>query len=336
MKKPIFVVGANRSGTTLLRLILNSHSEIAIPDELVYFRGYKFNLGRHNWKRSTMGHDEYDYFVRSFLSRNVEALAPLDTDRLAEEILSEGEPNVQRPYQCALEAWARAHGKSRWGEKTPGNLFFARDIKMMFPDAQFIYMVRDPRAGALSMQRATIYSTDIVMNAHNRRHYMSAGLRSLESVVPAADRTVVRYEDLVTDPEGTTRALCRFLGIDYEPAMLEYHETASRFMKSRAATDINADANRPIQDTKAESWKSEMSPRDIAVVEHVCHDVMHRHGYEPSEYRLSAADRLTVSVRGAYWRYQMWKHRESPGYQVMHGFMPRFREEAQAGRSIAA
>ena len=339
MSKPVFIVGANRSGTTLLRLLLNAHSEIAVPDELVYFRGAFFSKSVDNWKITPLDKTQYEWLVDDFLERNRETLSPLDVDKLADQILDRGWSDdaggdMKLPYEYTLEQWAAAHGKSRWGEKTPGNLFYVRDIVEMFPDAMFIYLVRDPRAGVLSMQKASIYSTDVVINALNRRYYLTKGLRLLERVVSADQRMVLRYEDLLEDPEAKARELCAFLDLPFEDDMLRFHESARQYMNPRAARDINPAANRPILVGKADTWRKEMTPRECAIVEAICGDAMREFGYELSGQSVPLRDWTVSKAKELYWRLQMAKHRRFPQYQVMHGVMPKFRSSARAGKRL--
>ena len=323
MKPPIFIVGANRSGTTLFRLILNRHSEIAIPDELSYFRGPFFRAGKGHWRGDQIRRDQYERFVTRFIRNTAETVHPLDADELLQNLISREHPDLRTPYEFVLSSWAAAHGKECWGEKTPGNLFHAPVIREMFPDARFVYMVRDPRAGTSSMQQASIFGEDIVINTLNRLHYMTAGLRLLENTVPEGSRYLLRYEDLITEPEQTLRSICRFLDIEFEPAMLAHHEDAEEFMKARALNDFSKTATSPIDPTRIGSWRKTMSTREIAIVEWLCREEMLRFGYPLDGARLSIVDRFSVPVRSLYWHLHMWRNRNVPQYQVRHGLFPR-------------
>lgn len=323
MVNPIFIVGANRSGTTLFRLMLNKHSQIAVPDELSYFHGPFFWRGRRSWATDRIPRSRYDGFVSSFLRRTANVLAPLDADKLQHEILEREGTDLRFPYDFVLTSWARAHGKSRWGEKTPGNLFHVSTIVRMFPDALFVYMVRDPRAGATSMQQSSIYSEDLVINALNRRRYMSDGYSLLEKHVSPDNRHVLRYEDLVADPESSLRGTLSFLGLEFEPAMLTFHENAREFMGNRASSELNVAATGPVDRSKIDSWRGVLSQREIAVVESICGEEMDRFGYVRDGTPVRARDFAAILTRLCYWRLQMWKHRHIPQYQVQHGLFPR-------------
>lgn len=326
---PLFIVGANRSGTTLLRLILNAHSRIAIPDELVYF-DYNFSRGSFSpWHSPTFSQEQYEQFVSRFLERNEEALAPLDIDQLKDEILSSPAFDLREPYAHALQAWASHHGKTRWGEKTPGNLFYADLIHDMFPEARFIYLMRDPRGGVDSMNRSVLFSDDTVINALNRRKYMQEGLAQLQAAVPARQRTLLKYEDLVAEPEPTVRALCAFIGEDFEPRMLNFHQDAEQYMKPRAVKTFNQAATRPIQKSKIDAWRQNLSPHDVAIIEWICRTSMQAHGYERTGATPSLFARGTALLKTLYWRYKCRSKAHSPEYVHQDPVLARFRNQVR-------
>jgi hypothetical protein len=326
MDAPIFVVGANRSGTTLLRLILNAHSRIAIPEELVYVTAHTGNRGIDQWRDPGYTQDHYRFFIERFLEDNAETLAPLDLDALADRIASSTTPNLRSPYQMALEAWARQQGKERWGEKTPSNIFYAEHILDMFPDAQFIHLIRDPRAGVASMQNVRFFPNDLIFNALNRKKYLTTGQSHLEKCVPANQRLIVRYEDLVRHPESVTESICSFLGEDFEPSMLEFYKESKRYMKEEAAQSFNQAATQPISSSKASKWKERLEPRAVAAIENVCRAQMARYGYARSNLPLPLEDRIMVWIKTFYWHLQNWRNRDNPHFLVKDPMFNRTRQ----------
>jgi hypothetical protein len=326
MDAPIFIVGANRSGTTLLRLILNAHSRIAIPDELLYITSYLAGRGIQQWKDPGFSSSRYRRFIENFLERNAEALSPLDLEQLADRIATSSPPNFRSPYQMTLEAWAHHHGKERWGEKTPSNIFYAETILEMFPDAQFIHLIRDPRAGVASMQDVWFFSDDPVFNALNRKKYLTEGQSILEKHVPASQRRIARYEDLVRDPESVVRSLCAFLGETFEPHMLEFYEDAEQYMKDEAAESFNKAATRPISSKNVDKWKEQLTPSTIAKIEALCKDEMNQHNYPLTDHTLSIPASIKVLIKRLYWNIQDWRNSHIPHYVVRYPILHRTRQ----------
>lgn len=337
MESPIFIVGANRSGTTLLRLILNAHSRIAIPDELIYLDSRLAGVSIEEWRDPDLRLSAYEALVDDFLSRNrsvLDGLDGLDLESLRREICA-GPVTFRRPYQCTLEAWARHHGKSRWGEKTPGNLFYADILLDMFPDAKILYLVRDPRAGVASMQDVSFFPDDVVFNSLSRRKHDVQGRARLIQDVPEAQRMTVRYESLVRQPEAQVRSICQFLGEAFEPSMLRFHEDADRYMKDRAEEDYNAAATQPITDDRIDAWKERLSDDQIAVVESICAPILQAHDYTPTEGRPSFSRRAEMAIKKGYWALQCWRYRDVRHYTVKYPLFARTRTRLQSLRQWA-
>lgn len=326
MESPIFIVGANRSGTTLLRLILNAHSRVAIPDELIYFGSYLAGTPIEHWRNPDLSSEEYESFVDDFLASNCRPLNEIDKAQLKTEILA-GPHDLRSPYRRVLEAWARHYGKERWGEKTPGNLFYVDIIIDMFPDAQFLYMVRDPRAGVASMPNVPIFPDDVTFNALNRRKHDTEGRAILERHVPPAQRMRVQYEDLVRHPETTVQSVCDFLGEAFDPQMLHFHEGAGQYMKEHARRSYNAAATQPITDDRIDAWKHQLGPDQIAAVEYVCAGIMQNFGYASTDRWPSLPTWGKILAKWMYWIYQCWRHRDVRHYTVTYPMFARTRTQ---------
>ena len=324
MSAPIFIVGANRSGTTLLRLLLNAHSAVAIPDEVNYFYGFDWTVSYTLWRSPTLSVAAYESFVDRFLAENQSKVPGLDLSAVRSTILNEP-VDLRRPYQCLLEAWAALHGKARWGEKTPGNIYHANLLIDMFPDARFVHVVRDPRGGVASMKRVSFFPNDAVLNAMNRHKVMTHGRDYLRRFVPREQRVEVRYEDLVTIPRETLRGLCSFLDLPYEDGMLRFHVDAERFMTEEASSSFNEAATRPISKARADAWKTALTSDEVASIERICVDEMVEFDYPRLRPRLSWAGALNFAVKCAYWRIQWWRHRKDLHFAVVSPMLSRTR-----------
>ena len=190
VKAPVFVMCTLRSGSTLLRVLLNSHSQIHAPHEL-HLRYVSVSLDKKWSERSMkeMGLDE-------------DGLRYLLWDRiLHRELAPSGKPIIV--------------------DKTPNNVFIAEKLRECWPDARFIYLLRHPAAIAESRRnwfKGNPDSYDEEQNHDLIRRYCEA----LEDARQNYDGITVRYEELTEDPASVTKEICRFLGVDWEPAMLDY------------------------------------------------------------------------------------------------------------------
>ena len=321
---PFFIVGASRSGTTLLRLMLNAHSRLGVSDELKYFNTIAPHADLSAWRAPGLDAAAFARLVDGWLHRRREVFRGMDLDGLRHTILT-GEWTLRAPYAAAAAAWARHHGKARWGEKTPRNLFYADLLTDMFPAARFLYVARDPRAVVASMNRAPYFSNDAVLNALNVRRAAGEGYALLCTSVPAERRCAVRYEDLVAEPEATVQAVCAFLGEAYEPAMLDFHRTSARYLAHEIQTPAVA---RPVDAAHAGAWTHRLRPAEIAAVEAICADALDAWGYVPTGTALPASARLDRAAKQAYWSWKGWQHRDERGYAVHYAPLAGLRRNA--------
>ena len=276
-----------------------------------------------------MARDEYENFVRRFLHVSCRSLVGLDIGRLEDDLLSTAEFDLRKPFEAALRSWARLQGKRRWGEKTPGNLFYADVIYDMFPSARFVYLVRDPRAGVSSMQNVAFFPHDVVFNAMNRRKHSTEGRSCLEKHVPSSQRMTVRYEDLVSDPRTTIERICSFLDEDYEMGMLRFHEDAHRFMNEEAALSYNHSATHPILCDKKAAWRDDLSRKDVAFVENICREEMMVFGYQPDGIGLDLRQKVELIIKEVYWARMCKKHNHVRQYTVRQPMFARARRSVR-------
>ena len=315
---PIFIVGANRSGTTLLRLMLNAHSRIAVPDEMRFFRFTPAaGISIFDWAQPDVSDAKWDEFVNGFLDVNAGHLAELDGDAIREELMALDPRELRTPFTLVMETWAKHFGKMRWGEKTPGTLYYCDVAIEMFPSAKFIYIARDPRGGVTSMQKTSFYTDNVILNSFIRNKSHSIGRKVLLEHVPVDQRIDVRYEDLVTQSESQLKSICEFLGEEYESEMLAFFENSKRFMIDKASDDFNRAAKMPVDRTKAESWKNELSPYDAAIVEKICSAEMEEFGYVKLGKRLSLSQTIRIKLHRAYWDYYVRRNDTVREYSVM-------------------
>ncbi len=197
MEGPIFIVGTMRSGTTLLRLVLDSHERLAIANESGFMRAVAAT------KVIPDQHDGDGWYRRFGVSD------------------AEMNARLRAFYDDLFSSYARAQGKARWGDKTPFHITHIRLINEVFPDAAIVAIVRHPGAVVASqLRRGRDFSTALrSWRAQNLGMLRAAGHRPVRSRI-----VVLRYEDLVTEPEGTLRELLSFLEEEWSPTLLSHHE----------------------------------------------------------------------------------------------------------------
>lgn len=263
---PFFIVGSARSGTTLLRLMLNAHRDVAVPPESRFVTEL--------WTGSS------DVDAARFLDA-LESHARFRAWELPiDAVRAEIGPVTTLPYADAIaaayRAYAHARGKSRWGDKTPRYVEHIPFLARLFPDGRFVHLVRDGRNVALSYADVPFGPKNVAQAADLWARRVSAGVDAGRSLEPGR-YIEMRYEDLVHDVEGRTRALCDFLDLSFDEGMLDYTERSRSDVLPRAAKYNPKVTQRPIARTR--SWEDAMPARHVAVFESIAGPVLAQLGY---------------------------------------------------------
>ena len=307
---PLLVLGVRRSGTTLLRVMLDRHPELAIPDES-YFIPQLADRNR--------GPVDVDQFVDDL--RRLPTLREWDVP--VDEVRMRLRPGMRlgEAIAAVYETYAARHGKSRWGDKTPMYMQRLRMLERLFPDALFVHLVRDGRDAALSflaMPKGIV--TETWAHPETAAEFASQWRTEVESAQRLGRRVgprryhELRYEELVADPERELRRICAFAGLAYEPAMLEY------------APDVDVSAKPHQQSLKRpptpglRDWRTQLSPEDVAGFEEVAGDLLRRLGYEATGgSTISGALRAaSYSARVGAWTAASYALRRSPWWRRRH------------------
>ncbi len=269
-----FFVGCPRSGTTLLRALFDSHSQLAIPGE----SHFVLRLARRRER-----YERPDGFVAEAFLRDVFADEQFERWHLPHGLVREAvaDGNVTSfadAIRALYGAYAVSRGKPLHGDKTPG---FVRSLPLLadlFPEAKFIHIVRDGRDVVLSLRELSwAQRGGIDVLAAFWRTNIERAFEVRDDLGPGRYREI-RYEALVEDPETALRQLCAFLGLAYEPAMFSYHERADELATSlRRSGDHTRLRLPPTQ--RLRDWRTELSTVDLEQFELVAGEALERAGY---------------------------------------------------------
>jgi hypothetical protein len=272
-ERPIFIIGVHRSGTTLLRYMLNSSPRIYIPPESDFIPRF-------------FGRDPVGELSEPRIAAILTTI--FAKYRLVKEW--QGDPPAIEAFLQAMPArtpaafldtlygtYARQHGAVRWGDKTPIYASYVGLIDQIFPQAQFIHVIRDGRDVALSMLdkwRHEIH-IDIYFAARNwvRRIHQARG----SGAQLGAERYYeLRYEALVEDPEAQLRPLCEFLGEPYLPEMAKPHRLGRERIQPG---DFHSAIRQPPSTARVGRWQSEMSEADQRLFQRIAGPLLLALGY---------------------------------------------------------
>jgi hypothetical protein len=282
--QPFFIVGFQRSGTSLLRMMLDSHPEVAIPlDTTGLWARYEQRLDEFG---SLSEVESRRRLVESILSDERIRLweTPLTVDDVLDASRRPGFPGMIEGFH---RAYAGARGKSRWGDKDPGNMVRLHLVLGWFPDARIVHIVRDGRDSCLSLLKQEFGGDDLLQCADQWREQVW-WVRRIGRILGESQYFELRYEDLVEQPERALRPLAAFLGLDWSPEMLDYHRRVDDAVPSDKR-HIWPLLDQPPQQSARYRWKREMSPGARTCFEKRAGRVLRESGYETLEGGASGA-----------------------------------------------
>lgn len=264
---PFFIVGSPRSGTTLLEQLVNRHSRLYVPPETAFFH----LLNRHGLLPSESAAGGIESFVNAYLHSSAAHLLNLGDGEIVQEQLLENARCYADVFSNLLDILKKISGKPRIGEKTPHHLRVADYIAQQLPDAKFIAVIRDGRSVVKSRMNHPGWEHNLLAAARIWSDDAKL-LRKLLNCEHAARVHLIRYEQLVTDPESVLRGICDFLGEGYEDSMLREKSQAENVPRQHSEyyqQDWMAKSTTPPDPERAHAWKVEYSQSELSLVERI-------------------------------------------------------------------
>ena len=261
-----FIVGSARSGTTLLRMMLNAHPRVAVPPES------RFVVELYRGSDEVLVGD----FLRSLEAHKRWRTWGVPIASVAALLDEEPSASYAEAVEACYRAFAGTRDKSLYGDKTPRYVEHIELLHRLWPQARFVHLVRDGREVALSYADVPFGPKTVARAARLWATRVDKGVAA-GRVLPEDLYLEVRYEDLLEDTENQARALSRFLGFDFDPAMLEYAKRPQAEVLERA-TRYNPRVLEKIGRTR--SWSEQMPKSQVEVFEAVAGKTLSALGYE--------------------------------------------------------
>ncbi|NVE93338.1 sulfotransferase family protein [Altererythrobacter lutimaris] len=272
---PVFIVGAPRSGTTLLAAMFGAHPDYAAGPETQFFS----KLNGEMLEAATNAGTWPDKAVSTLASltladQSVLELFGTDAEKVR-AFLSQREPSVAAMLEALTMPFAKARGKNGWVEKTPNHICNLAQIRELWPEARIIRIVRDPRDSVVSTCKLPTFSNSPLANAYIWREWQDAG-----EPILATDPLVatIRYEDLMAAPETELNTLCAKLGIAFDPAMLRFQDAAEDV--SSDGESWKAQVSDKLDASRVYAWKNTLDEDMAAGISLICHEWLQHFGYE--------------------------------------------------------
>lgn len=299
---PLYIIGTERSGSNLLRVILNTHSNISIPHPphiMRYFGeladGYGDLSDDQNLGQLT---DDVLQLIETHIY-------PWEVQVDRQRVIGEARPRSLLGIFAAIQdKHLDSTGKKRWGCKSTFMVHHVDDALARDPGAKFIWLVRDPRDVAVS-SRKSVFSPFHPMHTAALWAEQQAEALALEARLSDAVLRI-RYEDLLEDPEACIQQVCAFLDEPFEEGLLQYDLTKAA-RKGAGLSESWENTGRPLLRNNTGKYKTELSPEELASVEAVAGEVMDQLGYarelDPPPATPSGWDRARFAAQGRWWQF---------------------------------
>lgn len=289
LNRLFFITGRGRSGTWLLKTILDAHPNICVTPESLFCILLKRKYSRERqWDRRAIAN-----FCRDLVNeQKVPSWWHLSHADLLDDLLNQSAAGQVRSYEdacrCVHNLYAAGSGKDlAWvGGKNPEYSFFHADLLEMFPESRFIHMVRDPRDNIHSFLNVSFDLNDPVALAYRWQAYNDSAC-SFQQQNPRKI-LVVRFEDLIENQESELKKILSFLELSYDESILTYYTKASNVFS------FNRRISEPLTKERVYRWKQEQPLADA--VHRVAARGIAAFRYEPgpTRTRLSLRHRLSI------------------------------------------
>jgi hypothetical protein len=250
---PFFVLGAARSGTTMLRLMLNRHSRLAIPFESHFLQPILAELPTHRPLEADEAKRMAELVVRE---RNFRTWH-LDAAQVRRELIERAPAPLAELVDALYRMEIARSGKPRWGDKTPYYYICWRQLMGLFPGSRLVHIIRDGRDVDLSLEKVGWHGPTASDRARYWQERVEMALAADRELGPERN-LIIRYEELVLNTQVTLGALCDFLGETFEPRMLDFFSDAALHLCD-VDGDVHGKVLRAPRPDDVGRWRSEMT-----------------------------------------------------------------------------
>jgi hypothetical protein len=249
---PFFVLGAARSGTTMLRLMLNRHSRLAIPFESHFLKQVLAELPNHRPLEVREAELMADLVVgeKNFRSWH------LDPSEVRQELIRRAPAPLAELVDVLFRMEIAGSGKPRWGDKTPLYYSCWRPLMALFHGSKVVHIVRDGRDVILSLEKVGWHGP----TASDRTRYWQERVKMAQEAARELGperNLIIRYEELVLNTRETLEVVCDFLGETFEPGMLDFFTDAELHLCGIDG-DVHTKVRRAPKPEDVGRWRREM------------------------------------------------------------------------------
>jgi hypothetical protein len=257
---PFFIVGCGRSGTTLLRAIMTGHSRLHIPPETHLIRSLvsEFPLDE------CLSTSQQAAIVEQIVSHPRWPFMEMPEEEFRAQASRLQRPRMADVLDLIYRHHLQAANKARIGDKTPDYVRIVPQLLRIYPHARFVHLIRDGHDVAMSFARVGWGQA-----YHGPRFEWTQAVHATLAYrnAPFADRILeVRYEELILHVEATVRRICAFLGEEFEPGMLGWHNRVDQLFSGQTP-EIHTKLYQPVLPDEIAAWRRRLSSIECFLIE---------------------------------------------------------------------
>lgn len=318
-KQPIMLLSTERSGSNLVRSILNTHPEISAPHPLE--TAYPWGKVMPPEK---LNDQDVRKLLRDVLINKNYSFHPLESSVSVNDVYQvykrlEQNHSLFDVQKSLYTVYAEEEGCSAWASKYPALWDCLDDVFDYYDDPKFVYLVRDVRDVVLSFKTSNVGKYHPYFNAKRWYDEQKKGAELLDQHDGSVH--LLRYRDLLQDPESVVKSVCEFLDMEYDERMLYYYETEEAKAASESA-DVFENLTSPIMSDNYDKFREQLPEEEIKITEKIAGDILDRFGYDRthSEEELEEFDfdeeeyQKKNKKMTRRWTLKHW--RESPREQI--------------------
>lgn len=275
---PLFIVGLPRSGTKLIRDILNNHSKIRLPISESHF--LPFFIRKYGIIPDFREKDSKNKFISDLINSTYFHNLSIGADKVnSKEFLEILNTNKwDKIFRYILRDLIIDCKVDIWGDKTPGYINHIELIATIFPNSRFLHIIRDPRDQVRSSEK--LWNKNIYRSAQVWRDTISNARGLVNKDKGTFNYLEIKYESLIKNPESIIQRVCRFLHCDYNKSMLVFKDSVENYGDTKGELTINKD--------NSNKFLEHFSNRQIKKIEQIVYDVMISLEYQPITNNISS------------------------------------------------
>ena len=286
INEPFFILGNPRSGTSLLRLMLNSHPNIVVPPESGFLQWW-YEKHKAITKEEFLDENFISEFVRDILSSKKIEDWELQYDSLITLINKNKPSNYADICSLVYYLYGRNHNKKDFiiGDKNNYYISHTETINTIYPNAKYVHLIRDGRDVACSyikvgeLKTQSKYKPILPTDIDKIAKEWSSNIKMIDKFIKKVPSIKIRYEDLILFPETTLKTITQFLSIDYSNKMLNFYLDKNND-EPTSTIDWKLKTKQPIDKTNLDKYKQILTKEEISIFKSIAGSILKQNGYE--------------------------------------------------------